>query len=91
MSGRPDMARGTRNAAIAINSSYDNAITRRQDTPLGERWSVYGVTVTGQTKEVAMLRTQKAAEEVEYELRRAIVSLRFVAAAIARDREGAAA
>lgn len=85
----PDLSSGTRNVALAINTSYTSVVVRRKSTPLGDRYSVFGVTATGNTRELASLKDAGMAEVVRAHLIVAIDSLERAAATIVRDREGA--
>lgn len=81
------MSRGTRNAALSLNTSYTAFSEEPVETALGTRYRVYGHTATGGRKELAMVKSALAAHRIADYLRSASVSLRFAAEAIANDRE----
>lgn len=88
MRRKPDMAAGTRSAALSLNTSAVAVTTRRISTPLGERWTVAVVTASGRDREVALLRTEQRAAKVASALTAAIKGLREAAEEIAADRAG---
>jgi len=84
---RPDMARGTRSTALALNTSAKEARYREVATALGPRWLVYVKSVNGHRKDVASCRTPGAAEIATDHLNEAIQRLHLAARVIAFDRE----
>lgn len=84
----PDGQSGTRNAALAINTSYQSTICQPRETPLGKRHVVYGLTATNARRELAMFRTQKRADAFRRQVERAIRALHEAAYEIVQDREG---
>lgn len=87
---RPDLAKGTRNAALAINTSAAGYGYTTIDTPLGQRHSIRVTTVMGRSKEIALVRHKLYAGEICRRLAEATEQLNEAAALIVRDREGAA-
>lgn len=87
MRTKPDMAAGTRSAALSINTSVKAFGYRRVSTPLGARCSVTLTTAMGRTKEIALVRHAAYAGEIVARLEEARAALEAAAELIARDRE----
>lgn len=87
---KPDMAKGTRNVALAINTSITDCDYEVVETPLGTRRSIILTTATGRTKEVALVQHAAYAGEIVRRMCNAIDELHAAAELIVRDREGGA-
>jgi hypothetical protein len=83
-----DGAQGTRNTALALNTSYASFTTKPQSTPLGLRYVVLGHTHAGGRREVALLKDEISAQLVATHLGAALSSLQVAAEFVTRDREG---
>lgn len=83
----PDGQAGTRNAALAINTSYVGFGYTSVQTPLGPRHSIRATMATGRTKEIAHVRHAAYAGEICARLAAATEELNEAAGLIVRDRE----
>jgi hypothetical protein len=80
---------GTTMAALTLTSSATTAFWRDAATPLGSRYAVYTVSVTGRRQEIALCRTRERAALIAAELTRAAQALQAAAGHLAADREEA--